>query len=136
MSTYSITETPHLTAIAECQYAVGDKLKFTKFTSCLGLFCKIKGSTKLVGIHLVLFDENDVPFTEADVAKVKTILEKCDAEWNTGWLVGCLDYWTPEIIDLFLKIFEDPKQERVKNCDSGFYSAEVINQAVMVTFEA
>lgn len=132
---YSLTETTNLTAIAECQYAIGDKLKFTKFTSCLGLFCKIKDSTKLIGIHLVLFDENDVPFTLADVATVRTVLENWDAELETGWVVGCLDFWSSEIKSAFLEIFGDIDRERILNSDSGFYSAEVANQAVVVTFE-
>ena len=48
--------------IAEQEYASGPKIKFTAFTSCIGVIAK-EGAT-LTGVHLVMVDRKDKYFGE------------------------------------------------------------------------
>lgn len=136
MNTYPVTQTTDLLAIAECKYAIGAKLKFTKFTSCLGLFCKVSGKDEVIGIHLVLVDGNDHKFTIADVPAIRQILTDNNAQLDTGWVVGCLDNWPGDIKNSFYQLFEDAEGERIMNSGAGWYSATVAGNNVVVNFEA
>lgn len=136
MNTYPVTQTSDLTAIAECKYAVGTKLKFTKFTSCLGLFCKVENKEEVIGVHLVLIDGNDHRFSTADIPAIKKILTDNNAQLDTGWVVGCLDNWPGPIKNSFYELFADAGGERILDKNAGFYSAEVDGNDVKVTFEA
>ena len=57
--------------IAEQEYASGSKLKFTAFTSCIGVIAK-KGEM-LTGIHLVAIGDGGV-FMPTDVNRVHKLL--------------------------------------------------------------
>lgn len=134
MNTYPVTQTNDLLAIAECKYAVGAKLKFTKFTSCLGLFCKVSGKDEVIGIHLVLIDGNDHAFTAKDIPSIKDILTENNAQLDTGWVVGCLDFWEEGIVNEFCKLFGDNEARKVNKCDV-LYSAEISGGTVKVCVE-
>lgn len=136
MNTYPVTQTSDLMAIAECKYAIGAKLKFTKFTSCLGLFCKITGKKEVIGIHLVLVDGNHHTFAETDIPAIQKILTDHNAQLDTGWVVGCLDNWPGPIKNKFYELFEDAGGERILGSGAGWYSAEANDAAVIVNFVA
>lgn len=123
-------------AIEECQYAIGTEVKFTKFTSCMGLFCKIENSNNVIGIHLVIIDGKHQKFTEADIPAVQKILTDNHAQLDTGWVVGCLDNWPADIKNGFLQIFEDDMAQRELAAGKGWYSAKVESGAVKVSFKS
>lgn len=135
MPDYPLQATAHLLAIEECRYAIGAELKFTKFTSCLGLFCKIENSDNIIGIHLVVIDGKHKEFTAADIPAVRTILTNNHALLDTGWVVGCLDNWPGDVKNGFLQLFEDDMAERVLDKGKGWYSAKADGATVKVTFE-
>lgn len=135
MNTYPVSKAADPKAVEECQYGIGQEVKFTKFTSCLGVFCKINGKSNVIGVHLVLVDGNDVQFKLEDVPKIEKLLEENDAELDTGWVVGCLDKWPGDIKNAFYKMFEDCDGARILDKGDGFYSAKIKNNVVEVTFE-
>ena len=134
MNNYPVTKAANQKAVAECEYGVGAEVKFTKFTSCLGVFCKIKNTSKVIGVHLVLVDGKGVEFKAKDVPSIKKILEDNGAELDTGWVVGCLDKWSGNIKTEFYKMFEDDTGSRIMDKGDGVYSALVKDSAVKVTF--
>ena len=134
MNTYPLTPTTDLQAIAECKYGIGKNVRFTKFTSCLGLFCKIQDSENVIGIHLVLIDGNDQPFTIADIPAVRQLLTGLHAQLDTGWVVGCLDFWDEAVLEALFDLFDDEDQERSLNNGAGIYSAASNGAGVQVAF--
>lgn len=134
MNTYPVTQTTDLLAIPECKYAVGAQLKFTKFTSCLGLFCKVNGKDEVIGIHLVLIDGSGHAFTAEDISSIRNILTNHNAQLETGWVVGCLDFWQEDILNEFSQLFGDNEAHKMNKCDV-LYNAEISGDTVIVSIE-
>ena len=85
---YIIKETSSPLKIEERECASGPKIKFTTFTSCIGVIAK-KGE-KLTAVHLSIYAEDGSIFEANDVPKVIDCLpDKPD----TITLFGCLNVW-------------------------------------------
>lgn len=134
MSNYPVTIAADPSAVGECKYGIGNPVTFTKFTSCIGVFCKIKDSSNVIGVHLVLVDSEGHQFTQADVPAIEKILTDNGAELNTGWVVGCLDKWSGSVKNEFYRIFQDSEGERIMDRGDGIYSAIVEDNLLKVTF--
>ncbi|MEH6418240.1 hypothetical protein, partial [Pseudomonas sp. CGJS7] len=82
---YTIVQTNNPLAIAECQWAsanavpvqqgqIQPTVKFTTFTSCIGIIGASANGAQAIGIHLVMVDGNDNAFTVADVPTVTALM--------------------------------------------------------------
>jgi hypothetical protein len=136
MSKYPVTKAASAIAVGETEYGIGPTVTFTKFTSCLGVICKIKDSSNVIGVHLVLIDSEGHKFTKDDVPAIEKVLTDNGAELDTGWVVGCLDKWSGEVKTEFYKLFEDFDGDRIMNSGDGVYSATVKEGKVVVTHTA
>jgi hypothetical protein len=140
---YSLTETKNALSIAEQQYATATKIKFTPFTSCIGVIAK-KGD-KLTGVHLVAIGDGGV-FMPTDVNRVHNLLPT-PADRIT--VFGFIDDWRSglngeEIKIATLKLTGELKLNvahgevehyyEVKE-DDGTYSAEIVGDGIKLTKE-
>ena len=76
--------------IREQEYASSPTIKFTAFTSCIGVIAK-KGGT-LTGVHLVMVDRNDKYFG-ADARDVPSVISKLPASADKITIFGWLEDW-------------------------------------------
>lgn len=80
-------------AIAECEYGAAGAIKFTPFTSCIGVLAKVQGQNQVIGVHLVMVDAADNTFTAADVPLVTQALTALNYDPTTVLIIGQIAYW-------------------------------------------
>ena len=85
---YTISKTTNPLKINEQEYASGPEIKFTAFTSCIGVIAK-KG-TELTAIHLVIVAKDGSTFCANDVPEVVNLLPKTP---DAVTIFGCIDVW-------------------------------------------
>jgi hypothetical protein len=123
---YNLTQAPQVMDIAEQQYGAANEIRFTTFTSCIGLI-GLNGQN-VSGVHLVAVSNQGTPFdqTAADAAVAalgpytEIIILGHTNSWGVGplavpfaYMVGRLT--TPAIVP------------NVMNFADGIYGARVNN---------
>ena len=134
---YTLTETKNALSIAEQQYATATKLKFTPFTSCIGVIAK--KDEKLTAVHLSIYAEDGSIFEANDVPKVVDCLpDKPDAIT----LFGCLNVWQHPANGMVQAAFEKLASQLIPLAkyqqyprEDGTYGAEIDNAGeIKITF--
>jgi hypothetical protein len=87
---YTLTQAADPMAIAECQWALASAVKFTTFTSCIGVIGQI-GQQNILGIHLVAVDSGGNAFDLGDVPQVQAVCT--NAGVGSTWIIGGVAYW-------------------------------------------
>lgn len=98
---YTLKKADSPVAIKEREYAVGNLIKFSKFTSCIGIIALVQPQG-MIGIHLVLQDDGDAPISEAVVHAVKSELETWKYLRTSMIILGQISVWkksAPKILD-------------------------------------
>jgi len=90
---YELKLASNVREIKECEYGVAETIQFTKFTSCIGVIAKVKDRSEVIGIHLVLIDPSDNPFSEDDVPTVKNVLKSYGIDKAKTKVIGQIDFW-------------------------------------------
>lgn len=85
---YTLTKGTDPMKIAEQQYATGSEIKFTAFTSCVGIIAR-KGSS-LTGVHLVLKAKDESIFDQAAATAVHAVLPD---KYDEVMIIGCVNIW-------------------------------------------
>ena len=85
---YTITEAADPLNIREAEFASATEIKFTTFTSCIGVIAK-KGAT-LTAVHLVMLDKHDIKFTATDVSTVVDVLPGAP---DAVTIIGHISLW-------------------------------------------
>lgn len=91
---YTLTQASNPMSIGEQQYGSGGSIQFTKFTSCIGVIAKVKNKKEVIGIHLVMIDEDGNKFSTGDVSTVTGVLNGASYDPNQVVLIGAISYWT------------------------------------------
>jgi hypothetical protein len=123
---YQLKEGKDPLNIAEQEYASGKKLKFTKFTSCIGVVAK-KGPT-LTAVHLVMVAKDESVFDPNDAVKVLELLPPAP---DAVAIVGCIDLWEYRpngVLPAFQKLtgkFQTLKKYQRYAFDTGTPSASI-----------
>ncbi len=86
---YILSEASNIMGIEEREYGSGKEIKFTTFTSCIGVVVIGNGGGGLTGVHLALTGTDGSKFGPAAAAAV---LEKLPAH-NTSIVIGRISYW-------------------------------------------
>ena len=129
---YEIIQATNPLQIKEREYASAAEIKFTRFTSCIGVISK-KGPT-LTAVHLVIIsgdifgsDANDVP----------TVLGQLPEPRDTVTIVGCMDVWQNPVngavlVAAFQKLTGSFKKLTKLNWGDGTYRAKIEGDAIKV----
>jgi hypothetical protein len=96
MKGYKLSAAADPMAIKEQEYGSGKSIRFTTFTSCIGIIGK-KGDGTLVGIHLVRFSLEGEPFDKEDVPTVKAALGGA----SDITIIGQTDFWEEDLLGAF-----------------------------------
>ncbi|MGO1002847.1 hypothetical protein [Lysobacter sp. CA196] len=91
--------------IRECEWAsaqaippvngqVVPTVQFGNFTSCIGIVASNVDATQVIGIHLVMMNDQDEPFTAADVPTVTALLANFPENQS---IVGQIALWEDNV---------------------------------------
>ncbi|TXH77739.1 MAG: hypothetical protein E6Q88_00500 [Lysobacteraceae bacterium] len=106
---YTLRHTDTPMRIAEREWAMADRISFTKFTSCVGVLA-LSDDNQIIAIHLSLQDEEGNPFTAADVNQVMLVLRDHNYAPDSVRVIGQISVWTVSAADAWnaLAIALDP----------------------------
>ncbi|QUS54350.1 hypothetical protein [Pseudovibrio brasiliensis] len=126
----SLQEAKDVMAIAEREVGCAEReIKFTGFSSCIGV--TVRDGTKVKGVHLALIKPDGNPFNKDDAAKVLTSL----GTYSEAMIFGQIVFWknpANQVADAF-KVLEEglkagaTKEDGYKDFqfDDGEYGAEI-----------
>ena len=134
---YTISKTTNPLKINEQEYASGSEIKFTAFTSCIGVIAK-KG-TELTAVHLVIVAKDGSIFCANDVPAVVNLLPKTP---DAVTIFGCIDVWNnpangKELHEAFQKLtaeLKTSKKYQQHEKDLGTYGAKIDGDDIKITF--
>lgn len=137
---YPLNATQQPLAIAECEYAsnpavpplngqVQATVKFTPFTSCIGIIAASNNGTDAIGIHLVMVAPNDVAFSAADVPAVVALL--AGFPQNTC-IVGQVGMWEDNLPGPYAALAQALGNPPTLDQGDGTYGAGFNNVAALV----
>ena len=86
---YILSEATNIMGIKEREFGTGNEIKFTAFTSCIGVVVIGNGGGGVTGVHLALTGTDGSNFGPAAAAAV---LEKLPSH-NTSIVIGRISYW-------------------------------------------
>jgi len=132
-ASYKLIAAAKATAIAEREYASAEEIKFTPFTSCIGVIAK-EGAT-LTAVHLTVLDDKEHKFCTIDAARVIGCLP---TKPDKVKIVGCIDVWLHpdnKVQAAFEKLTGSLKNLQTLNWGDGTYGAK-INGAEIDVYKA
>jgi len=90
---YTLSQAANIQAITEREWGVGPLIRFTTFTSCIGVVAKVTGQNQVIGIHLGIRDAEDNCFSADDVTLVTGVLNTQQFDPSTVKIFGTTDAW-------------------------------------------
>ena len=143
---YTITETTNPLKIEERECASGPEIKFTKFTSCIGVIAK-KGGT-LTAVHLSVVDQYGTVFSAEDVDTVfNLVLPKAPQKADAVTVFGCIEFWRSPSNGQALvgglekltgklkeRVGEDIELYHQSRREDGTYGAKIGGSGIKITF--
>ncbi len=90
---YALEQATDPLQIGEQQYGIGEQVKFTTFTSCIGILSKVTNEDKVIGVHLVLVGKKGGKITEDAVMRVMMLLERLKYDRGTTKVLGHIGIW-------------------------------------------
>ena len=120
-------------SIPERQYATGSEVKFTTFTSCIGVLAMV-GTTQLIGIHLSIYDGPDI-ITVGDLTQVINLVQQGSTQIK---VIGQISAWEGSVKVVYDSLLA---QLNLKSTDvetypfqDGVYGGKVDNGEIEITF--
>lgn len=128
---YKFSKAGNPMAIAEQEYGIDKEIKFTKFTSCIGVIAKRNDT--LYAVHLVMVGKEDDPFNETAAVDVVGLFPKLPEKVT---IVGCIDDWKNNVGKAYLKLISAIKSlEKYETLgkNDGTYGAKIVGDKIVVT---
>ena len=133
---YTLTETGAPLTVGEREYAIGPTIKFTQFTSCIGILSKTEFLNTLLGIHLSIYDQQNNKFNIVTAAQVRELLEINSCDQTTTIVIGHIGAWERSnevaygrLIDLL-----GVPEERQYRFGDGSYGGHVENGQIEIDY--
>lgn len=124
---YTLTAAADIMNIAEQQYGMGNEIRFTVFTSCIGIIAR--HDDVLTGVHLVMFDSNDEPFDDTGVEETIQIL----GGYDQIVVIGQTGMWADNLPGPYGKLIGELNNPTIIDQDNGIYGGRV-NGGVFQTY--
>ncbi|MGO4261390.1 hypothetical protein [Lysobacter sp. TAB13] len=138
---YQINYTNQPLAIAECQYGsanavpplqgqqIQPTVKFTNFTSCIGVIGASNNGAQAIGIHLVIVDGAGNVFSAADVPTVTALLVGFQ---QNLCIVGQVGVWQDNVGAAYAALAQALGNPPILDNGDGLYGAGFNNVGVLV----
>lgn len=118
---YILHPAPNAMVIRERQYAVGNPVRFSAFTSCLGLMAWATDENVIRAVHLSLLDENDHPFDDDAVGEVLTRL----LDYRLVVVVGHVTAWTARLPNAYRRLIGQLRNPHIIDAADGIYGGQI-----------
>ncbi|MDZ8223706.1 hypothetical protein [Nostoc sp. ChiVER01] len=126
---YSIHKAKNAQEIKEREYGIADQMiKFTKFTSCLGIVA-INNEGKLIGIHLSVVDENGDAFSPTVVPLVTSLVR---SDPRKVVFVGHNYLWEENLPVAYNELKNALQPSDTTDGEDGTYQAVIENGEIIV----
>jgi hypothetical protein len=137
--TYTLDLAKDEMAIGEREYGIGQEVKFTTFTSCIGILA-LTNESQIIAIHLALMDEDDW-FSSTDIPTIQAVLNDHSnhGEYEIQ-LVGQISFWESPLNGPLSEAYTalvaalNPSKF-VSHERDGTYGAKISGGEITVTFE-
>ncbi|TDF41456.1 hypothetical protein EYS14_00940 [Alteromonadaceae bacterium M269] len=116
---YPLTQTSNGTSIAEQEYAYATEVRFTKFTSCLGIIAK-QGSN-LIGIHLVIVSNQETVFDNKAADDVAALL----SGYENITVIGKTGFWLDNLEAPYKYLLSRLGNPPTINVEDGIYGGKL-----------
>ena len=132
---YTLSEATNRLSIKEQEYASAAEIKFTMFTSCIGVIAK-KGDA-LTGVHLVMKAKDDSIFDSTTAVNVLALLPKSP---DAVTIFGCCSLWeNPQnnVMSGFQKLtgsLKDVTKYQQYTFGEGEYGAQIDGSEIEITY--
>ncbi|HYY27505.1 MAG TPA: hypothetical protein VE860_06165 [Chthoniobacterales bacterium] len=129
---YKLSKASNALAIAEREYASDATIRFTAFTSCIGVIAK--DGNKLTAVHLVAVTGKDHACNANDIAKVLGRLPK---KPDAVTIVGCIDVWENQangkvLVGAFQKLTGSLQNVTKDYREMGTFGASIVSDEIVV----
>lgn len=104
-------------------------VKFTTFTSCIGIIAASDNGAEAIGIHLVMLDPDGVPFSAADVPAVVALLAGFP---QNVCITGQIGMWEDNIPGAYAALAQALGNPPTFDRGDGRYAAGFNNVGVLV----
>ncbi|MDE1146990.1 MAG: hypothetical protein PW843_10255 [Azospirillaceae bacterium] len=132
---YTLRLAANVLKIAEKEWGKAGEIKFTLFTSCIGIVAKKAGSNEVIGVHLVMTDDQHEFFTDGDADDVKRQFDTYGADASTIEFIGEIGTWESSRPNPYKRLVALIKPVAKKDLGEGTYGAKLTNgKVVIVTY--
>ncbi|MCF6282665.1 MAG: hypothetical protein L3J28_10760 [Candidatus Polarisedimenticolaceae bacterium] len=118
---YNYTQAGNTMAIAEQQYGSDNEIRFTTFTSCIGLIAREGGD--VTGVHLVMFASDDTPFDIAAADAAIALL----GNYSEVVVIGQTQMWEDNLPGPYQHLIAGLNNPTIIDMDDGIYGGRVEN---------
>jgi len=134
---YRISRAGNIMSIPELQYGIGAEIKFTAFTSCLGVMSKVRSEGNIIGVHLALMEGNNY-VTAQDVGQVRWLLDRYSYESTSTVIIGAVSVWHNSVPNVLGRLFRDlglhRNHPRVHAMGDYTWGGKITNNEVEITY--
>ncbi len=88
---YLLSEAADPQNIKEREWGTGAEIKFSTFTSCIGIIGKV--GTSVIGVHLSIMDSTGNFASAQDMSRICDFLTEKGVDTNTSKVIGCISVW-------------------------------------------
>ena len=130
---FALDQASNVLAIAEDEYGTGREIRFTTFTSCLGVIAMLDGNQG-IGIHLVLVNKSKEEFEAGDVKVVEQLLIDQKYEPTMVVVIGAISFWEESAPDAYEALIEALKPSKTYAFGDGIYGAKFEDGEIELTY--
>ncbi|NET86134.1 MAG: hypothetical protein F6J94_30935 [Moorea sp. SIO1F2] len=131
---YTITKASNPMSIEEREYETAKEVKFTKFTSCIGVLAMVD-KDKVRGIHLAINDPQDNKITEKDLTQVINLVPANSSQVK---VIGEIEVWKRSVKKVYDSLLEQLKKKSLDVQEypfgSGVYGGKVEDGKIEITY--
>lgn len=129
---YSIKENP--LKIEEREYGTDEAVKFSKFTSCIGVLAMI-GTDRVRGIHLTIKEPDGENITQEDLAQVLVLIPQSSPQVK---VIGQISVWKTSVPSVYAELVRQLKQKSADVQEfpfgDGEYGGKVNDGQIEITY--
>lgn len=116
---YTFTQTTDTTNITEQHYGTDNEIRFSAFTSCIGLMAR--HDNKVTGVHLVMFSNDDSPFDNAAADAAIALL----GDYSEVVVIGQANMWNDNLTGPYQHLLANLNNPTVIDVNDGTYGGRV-----------
>jgi hypothetical protein len=118
---YNFTQAANVMSIAEQEYGDAAEIRFSTFTSCIGLIARNAGN--VTGVHLVMFSNTDSPFDNAAANAAIALL----GAYTHVVVIGQTEMWNDNLPGPYQHLLAGLNKPTVIDVNDGVYGGRVEN---------